>query len=180
MIEAVRTLRMRPFTLPTLFAAEPERVHLAPGAGAELLTYGARSGRLERRVSLPIQGDLLTDQVRAAWREQQLADLRRSATPAVLEAQSKALEGMPYPERMPVFRRLFVDRDGRLWAERYAAPGAAGREYLVLGADGKLLMRVTGPSRAAFQDAKGDTVLVRWRDSDDKDQVLVFRLLERE
>lgn len=174
-IESPPTILPRPYRDGVLVAATATRIHVADPATATIRTYGLGGG-LIRRVVLPIRPAPMSADRIAAWREEQLEPVRRSGDAERLAETTRLLDQVPLPERLPGFRRLFVTADDRLWLEEYPAPGSARQRYLVLDTAGLIVGRAEAPERAMVYDARGELVLVRWRDSTDRDHVRVHRL----
>jgi hypothetical protein len=102
----------------------------------------------------------------AAHREDQLAAARRSSDPNAVSMQTRILDDTPFPEYLPSLRRMFVDRDDRLWVEEYPEPRASRQRLRVYASDGRLLSRVVGPDRGRVLDVIGTRALVAWSDPD--------------
>lgn len=82
------------------------------------------------------------------------------------------------PDSVPVLGDALLDRDGRVWAGNYRAPGAPElvEAWVVFGDDGEPLGRLDLPEGVRLLDAEGDRVLVVVRDELDVPHVEVIRL----
>ncbi len=94
-------------------------------------------------------------------------------------------DDLPRPEAQPLFSRLQMDHDGRLWVERelprvHSAPdvryGVAGAHLDVLSPDGTLLARMRLPEGLRFQEARGDTIWAFRIGEFDEVQVVAARI----
>ena len=157
-------LMPRPFAVASLIAIKDSTVFIADSAdapirevsvtGAEVRRFGARSAK---RTS--------TDHI-AEYRESQLATARRSNDANAVAMQTRILDATPFPDHVPAFRRMFVDRDGRLWVQGYPDARSTRQRFRVYGSDGRLLANVVGPEGGRVFDVRGTQALVAWSDPD--------------
>lgn len=134
-------------------------------AGAEVRRFGARSAT--RTPS--------ADHI-AAYRESQLAVARRANDSNALAMQTRILDATPFPDHVPAFRRMFVDRDGRLWVEEYPEARSSRQRFRVYAADGRLLANAIGPDRGRVLDVRGTQALVAWSDPDAVPYVRLYQI----
>jgi len=101
----------------------------------------------------------VTDEMRAAYEEYSLARYRTS--PEYSPDDDVRSCGRPYPDSLPLFQRLLVDRGGRIWAQEYARYWEPDWHptYIVFSPDGLLLGRVDLPPRFQLFDAGSDWLL---------------------
>lgn len=173
-----RLLMPRPFAVASLVAIRDSSVLISDSAdapirevsmaGAEVRRFGARS--TTRTPS--------TDHI-AAYRESQLAAARRSNDANALAMQTRILDATPFPEHVPAFRRMFVDRDGRLWVEEYPEARSSRQRFRVYAPDGRLLAHAVGPDRGRVLDVRGTQALVAWTDPDGVPYVRVYPILTK-
>lgn len=85
----------------------------------------------------------------------------------------------PFPDRMPAFRDLLLDGEGRLWAEEYSQSGdeSLGPIWRVYSNEGRFLGRVTLPVRLEPLDIGRDYLLGVWRDDLDVEYVQLFTVV---
>jgi hypothetical protein len=159
-----RLLMPRPFAVKSLVASNGSSIFLADSsdgpvqelnaAGTTVRLFGSRSAtRTPSREHI------------AAYREEQLA-ARRSNDANAVAMQTRILDATPYPEHVPVFRRMFVDGDARLWVEDYPAPRSTRQRFRVYAPDGRVLANVVGPDKGRVFDVRGTRALVAWSDPD--------------
>ena len=67
---------------------------------------------------------------------------------------------VPYPHRIPPFKRLLHDSEGNLWVEVYPLAGDAGRRWWVFRGDGRWLSELNVPYPHELQWVGRDRVLV--------------------
>jgi hypothetical protein len=134
-------------------------------AGAEVRRIGARSA-----TRTPSKDHI------AAYRESQLATARRSSNANALTMQTRILDATPFPDHVPALRRMFVDRDRRLWVEEYPEARSTRQRFRVYAQDGKLLASIVGPDRGRVLDVRGTQALVAWTDPDGVPYVRVYRI----
>jgi hypothetical protein len=169
------TLMMRPFASVSLVATGGGRVYIADSATYPIRALSAPSGS-----SLRITGSRATPAASqpyvAEYREQQLVAARQSGNQDAVIAQTKLLDGIPYPSSVPVLARLIVDTEGRLWAQDYPPPAWRRQTFALYNNAGTRVARITGPEGGRIVDAHGEKVLVIVRDPDDVRQIQVHRM----
>jgi hypothetical protein len=171
-------LMPRPFAVVSLVAIRDSSVLVADSAdapirelsvtGAEIRRFGARSA-----TRTPSKDHI------AAYRENQLAAARRSTDANALVMQTRILDATPFPAHVPALRRMFIDRDGRLWAEEYPAARSRRQRFQVHGPDGRLLAHVSGPDGGRVLDVRGARALVAWSDPDGVPFVRIYAIQTR-
>ena len=168
-----RLLMPRPFAVVSLVAIGDSSVFIADSAdapirevsvtGAELRRFGARSA-----TRTPSKDHI------AAYRERELASARRSNDANALAMQTRILDATSFPDHVPAFRRMFVDRDGRLWVEEYPEARSRRQSFRVYAPDGRILAHAVGPDGGRVLDVRGTHALVAWSDSDGVPYVRVY------
>ena len=164
----------RPFATVSLVASRDARIFVADSADAPIRVLAATGEEL-RRIGARATTRVTSSAHVAAYRESRLVEARQSSGADAVATQSRILDAIPFPPRVPPLRRLMVDRDGRLWAEEYPAPRAPRQRFRVYAPDGRLLAHAVGPERGRVLDAHGDRVLVAWSDADGAPHVRVHR-----
>jgi hypothetical protein len=173
-----RLLMPRPLAVVSLVANRDSSVLVADSADGpirELSMAGAEVRRIGARSPTRTPS---TDHI-AAYRANQLAAAQRSNDANALAMQTRILDATPFPDHVPAFRRMFVDRDGRLWVEEYPAARSNRQRFRVFAADGRLIAQVLGPERGRVLDARGTHVLAAWSDPDDVPYVRVYAIQTR-
>jgi len=114
----------------------------------------------------------VSDEDRRRFRE------ANSVAPRYVEptAWNRYLREIPFPERIPVYRRLLVDAERNLWAERYRAPWEDEPSWYVFDEQGAWLGEVAmSPGLHVFEIGT-DYVLGRYRDEFDVQSVVMIPL----
>ena len=168
-----KLLMPRPFAAVSLIASRDSSVFVADSADApirELSVAGSEVRRIGARTGTRTPSkDHVTE-----YRERELATARRSNNANALVMQTQILDATPFPDRVPALRRMFVDRDGRLWVEEYPAARATRQRFRVYAPGGRLLANVVGPDRGRVLDVQGMRALVAWSDPDGVPYVRVY------
>lgn len=89
-----------------------------------------------------------------------------------------ALEAARFPDRIPAYRRIQVDRVQDLWVQAYSLPGDPAAAWSVFGPDGAWLTDVTTPIDFTIYEIGDDYVLGLWQDADDVEYVLMYELIK--
>ena len=155
---------LAPFTVPSPpNASDGEFIYL--GSGSEpRIEKRDREGRVIRVIRWgatpqPVNGDAIE-----RFRDERL---NPDAPPEQLEVVSSMLEGLIYPDEMPVFQSLFVDAVGYLWVEQYRAVRKGPRRWWVFDADGRWLGEPDTPADLDIREVGEDYLLgVRVDDAD--------------
>ena len=166
-------LMPRPFAAVSLIASRDSTVFIADSADAPIRELTV-SGAERRRIGVRATSRASSAQHVAEYRERELAAARRSTNANALVMQTRILDATPFPDRLPVFRRMFVDRDGRLWVEEYPAARSTRQRFRVYAPDGHLVANVVGPDRGRVLDVQGTRALVSWSDPDGVPYVRVY------
>lgn len=86
------------------------------------------------------------------------------------------LRDVPFPEEMPTFDKLFVDRTGHLWVKKYQPSWENSQTWYTFTSDGRWLGEVGVPPALAITDIGADYVLGIWRDEMDVEYVRMYSL----
>jgi hypothetical protein len=139
-------------------------------------TSFARSGEIR----WPARQERLTSAEVDSVRAEAIALISRRPLPPNPFAKYFAPEILP--ANRPSIGRVFVDAEGRLWAERFEAirMGTAvqkpGHQWSIIREDGLPIAILRLPPQTRLEDVRGDDVVVVRRDSLDVQSVAVFRL----
>ena len=147
--------------------------HIYAGRGIEPgIGRWNHDGTLSRLIRWAAPERPVTDQDRRRFRE------ANSVAPRYVEptAWARYLREVPFPERIPVYRRLLVDAERNLWAERYRAPWEEQPSWYVLDEQGVWLGEVTTPPGLHVFEVGSDYVLGRYRDEFDVQSVVMIPL----
>lgn len=117
----------------------------------------------------------LTADVVARYVADRLADVPSASTQRTRLVRDR-LSGLPYPDSLPAYDRIHVDRLGSVWVRNHAIPGETLTEWFVFDDHGTWLTTVAMPSEFQLLDVGHDYVLVLARDDLDVERVLWYRL----
>jgi hypothetical protein len=173
-----RLLMPRPFAIVSLVATRDTSILIADSSDAPIRELSATGAEVRRIGARSATRTPSPDHI-AAYRESQLATARRSNDANALAMQTRILDATPFPDHVPALRRMFVDRDGRLWVEEYPEARSTRQRLRVYAPDGRLLAHVTGPDRGRVLDVRGTSALVAWSDADGVPYVRVHPMQAR-
>jgi hypothetical protein len=170
-----KLLMPRPFAAVSLLASRDSTVFIADSADAPIRELSATGSEVRRIGARTAPRTPSRDHV-AEYRERELASARRSNDANAVVMQTQILDATPFPDRVPALRRMFVDRDGRLWVEEYPAARSTRQRFRVYAPDGRLHANVVGPDRGRVLDVQGTRALVSWNDPDGVPYVRVYSI----
>jgi hypothetical protein len=160
-----RLLMPRPFAIVSLIATNGSSVFVADSSDTPIRELNAAGAEVRRIGTRSTSRTASADHI-AAYRERELATARRSTNTNAVAMQTRILDATPFPDHVPALRRMFVDRDYRLWVEAYPEARSTRQRFRVHGRDGRLLASAVGPERGRVLDVYGSRALVAWSDPD--------------
>lgn len=86
------------------------------------------------------------------------------------------LRDVPFPEVMPTFDKLIVDRTGHLWARKYQPSWEDPQVWYTFTPDGRWLGDVTVPPTLAITDIGEEYILGIWRNEMEVEYVRMYSL----
>ena len=86
------------------------------------------------------------------------------------------LEGLEFPELIPVYQSSRVDLEGHLWVERYRTRWEEDRRWWVFDPDGRWLGEPPVPTDIDVKEVGSDYLLGVRRDDLDVESVVMYRL----
>ncbi len=149
-----------PFSLGLpLYAASGDHVYTAEGTEASIQRWKS-DGELSHVFRCTIQERRVSNDDRRRWRQ------ANSTTPQGYDptAWARYVREIPFPERMPVYRRLQVDTQGNVWAERFSPPWEEDSSWYVFDEQGVWLGEVSTPPGLDILEIGADYVLGLRRD----------------
>lgn len=166
-----------PFGRPTVYAADGSYVWVGTNDGYRIdrlstggdLVASVRVDREARALSPAV-----IEQYRAAEREKASSG---AAAKGGNDVFGMMAEDAPYPDVLPHYDDLLVDRDGRLWVRDYVVDLDAPTRYVVFAPDGRVVATAELPARFRVEHIAEDRVLGVWRDAFDVERVRAYRLL---
>jgi len=180
-----RPTRMQQFGLPfghsVLAAALGSDIVLALSETQQLefIDAGSSRRRIVRRLDLPVT--LLTEQHRARRVQQTIDEARargQANYSAAVDGINQQLDALPEGHTMPVFDRILVDAEGRLWLRDYVPPwgGEPMQTWTVYRPDGHIESRISVPSSIMVMHTGRGYVTGVARDSLDVEYVVVHAI----
>jgi hypothetical protein len=167
-----------PFSNRPFVAHSRDRVYFGTG-DSFLLTSLDSSFHVAGIIRWPAKQERLTSAEVDSVRAEAIALLSRRPLPPNPFAMHFAPEILP--EFRPSIGRVLVDRENRIWLERFEAMrmGAVqkpGNQWTILRDDGLPVAMLKLPNHTRLEDVRGDEVAVVRRDSLDVQTVAVYRL----
>lgn len=169
----------------TGYTAAPFRVTVPPGASDGTSVYIGSGGR--SRIDVVDAEGRPTRVIR--WHEAPIPvtqELRDAYRPARLEGAERdperrpmieaSLDGVVFPEELPVYQRILVDGDQHLWVERYRPPWDQERRWWVFDPSGRWLGEPDVPPDLDLRDVDSDYVLGVRRDENDVERLQMYEL----
>lgn len=98
--------------------------------------------------------------------------------PATRREMQRVFDETPWPDSIPAYRRLLVDRAENLWVQEYTLPSDTERNWSIFSLDGVWLTNVPTPVDFRVYEIGDDYVIGLWRDADDVDHVQMYELLK--
>lgn len=142
-----------------LFAASGDHVYAAEGTEASIERRKS-DGELSHVFRLAIQERRVSNADRRLWREAN-STAPQGYNPA---AWARYVREIPFPERMPVYRRLLVDTQGNVWADLFSPSWEEGSSWYVFDEWGVWLGEVSTPRGLYIFEIGADYVLGLRRD----------------
>lgn len=161
-----------PFSVGTpAYAAGEDHIYAGRGIEPGIGRWN-HDGTLSRLIRWAAPERPVSDQDRRRFRE------GNSAAPRYVEptAWARYLREVPFPERIPVYRRLLLDAEQHLWAERFRAPWEDVPSWYVFDEQGVWLGEVATPPGLHVFEIGSDYVLGRRRDEFDVQSVVMIPL----
>lgn len=97
-----------------------------------------------------------------------------ASSPEARALMSAGLEGIVFPERLPVYQGLRVDSEGYLWVEQYRPTWDPARKWWVFDPEGRWLGEGPLPSGLNVQDIGADYFLGLHQDDLGVERVLMY------
>jgi hypothetical protein len=117
-------------------------------------------GKTVRRIRV----NLVRKKLDASNRRDYFRDLEKYYARLGRSVSTEERERTIFADSLPLFERLTVAADGRLWALLFKRRDVDSAAFLILDGDGRLIGTASLPPGYAFEDAIGDRAIVRSTD----------------
>lgn len=156
----------------TVYAGSPNHLFVGTGVHAEVEVWNG-DGRLVRLIRWqaaprPIDGPEIE-----RFKEDFMVEYEGSDRE---EFWNGWLRDVPFPEVMPTFDKLIVDRTGHLWVRKYQPSREDSQIWFTFTHDGRWLGEVAVPRALVVTDIGEDHVIGIWRDEMDVEYVRMYSL----
>lgn len=161
-----------PFGADRLAIARDDIVYTGNGVEFDVAIY-TRAGSHVRSVRVTEPRTPLDEEHIAIW-ENTLRNPR--LTPEQLIRIEGIIAEQTYPEFLPAYSALLLDREGNLWVERYRLRRDDAQEWCIFDPDGRWIAEALTPAGLEIHEIGADWVLGVWRDENDVEFVRLHRL----
>lgn len=147
--------------------------HIYAGRGVQpSIGRWNNDGTLSHMIRWAIPERPVSDEEKRRFREANSVAPRHVDPPA----WARYLREVPFPERIPVYRRLLLDAEQHVWAERFRPPWETDPTWYVFDEQGAWLGEVATPPGLHVFEIGTDYVLGRYRDEFDVQSVVMIPL----
>jgi hypothetical protein len=168
-----RTRGRPPFAKPPAAWTDGSRFYYGSADRFEVSVYDT-SGALQTLIRRDAPRRSLGDAVIASYVEERMRDA--PPDPEVRRAWETSLTSSPYPDSLPAYRRIRVDRVGALWVQDYDLPTEQDVAWTVFDPTGRWIATLKVPRAWQIQDIGADYVLVLARNELDVEIVQLYGL----
>jgi hypothetical protein len=135
-------------------------------------------GVLRSLIRRPVEPIPVTPDDQRDYADATLKTLREEGREASARRLERTFQESGYAATRPLFWAGFVDADRRLWISHWPWPAryAPPDRWSVFSPEGRWLGDVQARDGMMIHDARGDTVLVQWRDEYDVPYLRLYRL----
>jgi hypothetical protein len=165
-----------PFSPGTNVAAAGDRVYVGVSDTYEIRLY-ARTGTLTHLIRKRHEPRSVTEADIDEHRARLLVAIEGQANPFMAQFRD-AYANVAYPETMPAFGQLLLDREGNLWVAETVGLQDEPRRWSVFDRERQWLGDVTTPARLLVREIGADYVLGSVTDDTEVERVLVYDLVK--
>lgn len=171
-----RTLGRPPFARAGFNRVHPDGIFYGSADRFEIAFYDFE-GRLTRliRANRPLRA--VTEQMIEAYVESRRRSAAASDAPSL--QMQPALEDLPFPDSVPAYSRLRVDREGWLWVRSYPLPADTVWTWSVFDPSGRWITDVRASREMRVLDIGRDHLLALVEDEFDVERVVRFAIVGR-
>lgn len=156
----------------TVYAGTPSHLFLGTGVDPQV-EVRAEDGRLERLIRWDAAPRPIESPEIERFKEDFMAEYEGSDRE---EFWNGWLRDVPFPDFMPTYDKLLVDRLGHLWVREYQPSWEDSRTWFTFAPDGKGLGEVALPPNLVVTEIGEDYLLGTWRDELDVEYVRMYSL----
>ncbi|MFC1661398.1 hypothetical protein ACFL3S_08125, partial [Gemmatimonadota bacterium] len=156
----------------TAYAWVPDHVFLGPGVKPEVEVWDP-DGTLVWLLRWRAESRSVGSEEIARYREEWLGHYEG---PDMRRFWEGWLRDVPFPEVMPTFENLFLDRTGHLWVEHYAPFWEESPTWIILSPEGEWLGDMDTPPGLRITEVGADYVLGVWEDELDVEYIRMYAL----
>jgi len=162
-----------PFARPPAAWNDSNRLYYGSADRFEIAIYEL-PGALKLLIRRDAPRRAVTDAIIASYIAERMQEAPQD--PAMRREWENSLRQSPYPDSLPAYRRIRVDRAGALWVQDYDVPAEQDVAWHVFDRAGRMLSSVTLPRAWQIQDIGRDYVLVLARNELDVQVVRMYGL----
>lgn len=153
-------------------ATDGVSVFLGDGTLAEVLQWSP-DGRLLRVVRWAAEPRPVTPELQEGYRQ---IRTESADTPEYRRTVQQSMEGIVFPDHLPVYETLRTDSEDHLWVKPYAPQWEVSGSWWVFDPTGRWLGEVQIPEGLNVLDIGRDDILGVVRDDQDVERVVAYRL----
>lgn len=166
----------QPFGRLTSFAVSGDELLVFDNSTYEFRVYSASSQTLHMAVRRAHENLRITRDAIADHRERWAVSSGKD--PEFHAVRRRAIAKVEYPETMPAYGAVLLDRSGRVWIEDYRRPGDDAPNWIVFERDGMIVARASTPKGLKLTDVGEDYLMGVAKDSLDVETVELYSLIK--
>jgi hypothetical protein len=161
------------FSMPPVSAVFGDRFFYGSAGRFEISVYDT-AGAVRTIIRRGVPRQPLTSETIAAYKDLTMKDA--PPDPATRRAWQQLIDDAPYPDSIPAYRRIRVDREGALWVQEYDLPGDSTFAWHVFHPDGRWLTRIETPRQLQIHDIGRDWILGLMPDAMEVERIRLYTL----
>jgi hypothetical protein len=170
---AVRAVMRPPFSASFVASPNGDRFYYGDTERYEIAVYDT-SGTVRTLIRRPGSRRPVTPRLIDQHRQRQLG--LAGNDPVRRRDTERHLEATPFPDSLPAYRRLRIDREGMMWVQEYDLPGATSVSWSVFASDGRWITDVAVPVKWRIVDIGRDYILTVESDELGVERVRMYAL----